>query len=66
MKRQKIARDFTNWLLSQYLKEDASEPLTRGSVPSEMGHSAMIFDYRLVLLGPLGALQSYEKGKSRK
>jgi len=63
MKRPKIATDFTNWLSSQYLKEDASEPLSRGFVSSRTGHSAIIFGYRWVLLGPLGVLQNHEKAK---
>ena len=66
MKRQRIARYFTNWLSSQYLKGYAGELLIRGSVPSRMGHSTMIPDYRWVLWGPLGALQSYTNAKNRK
>jgi hypothetical protein len=38
----------------------------RGSVPSKTGQNTMIFDYRWVLWGPLGALQSYEKAKNHK
>jgi hypothetical protein len=65
MKRQKIARDFTNWLASQYLKGDTSKLLTHESVPSRTGHSTMILDHRWVLWGPLRALQSHEKTKNR-
>ena len=64
-KGQKIATDFTNWLSSQYLKEDASEPLTRAFVSNRTGHSAINFGYRWVLLEPLGVLQSHEKAKNR-
>ena len=52
-----------NWLSSQYLKGYASELLVCGFVSSRTGHNAIIFGYHWALLGPLWALQSYEKEK---
>ena len=64
--QEKNRKKFHKLGSSQYLKGYAGELLIRGSVRSRMKHSTMILDYRLVLLGPLGVLQSYEEGKNRK
>ena len=64
--QEKNRKKFHKLGSSQYLKGYAGELLIRGSVRSRMEHSTMILDYRWVLWGPLGALQSYTNAKNRK
>jgi len=63
--QEKNRKKFHKLGSSQYLKGYAGELLIRGSVRSRMEHSTMILDYRWVLWGPLGALQSHEKAQNR-